>query len=163
MEIARSITLAAPVDRVWDLVANRFHDVGDWASMIDTSTKLPQASGGAGVCDRVCNTAQGVFKEKVTTLDHRTRTLAYIAYEGLPGFVREGGNTWKVRDIGGGRTEVSMRMKFDLNPVADLLMGWMLKRQMGRAATDVLDDLKAYLETGERSAAKRTRMAKLAA
>ncbi|MEM9697151.1 MAG: SRPBCC family protein, partial [Myxococcota bacterium] len=83
-----------------------------------------------------------------------SRIIAYTAYEGLPGFVREGGNTWRVVDLGD-ETEVRMNMRFDLNPVADLFMGWMLKRQMGKAATDVLADLKAYVETGRVSQAKR--------
>lgn len=155
MELTRQISLHAPVDSVWDLLAHRFHEVGLWATAINESGALPTTTGDTGVADRVCDTPDGVFKERMVSFDEATRTFSYLAYEGLPGFVREGGNTWRVRDLGNGKTEVSMHMKFDLNPVAEVLMGWMLKRQMGKAADSVLDDLKVYAETGKVSDRKR--------
>lgn len=154
MEIERTITINAPVDRVWDLLGTRFHEVGSWASVIDASQALDRKTGGTPVADRVCETPQGVFKEHVTAFDADKRTFSYVAYQGLPGFVREGGNTWSVRDLGGDRTEVHFRMKFDLNPIASVLMGWMLKRNMSRAADDVAHDLKVFAETGRVSDAK---------
>lgn len=162
MEIERTVTVNAPADQLWDMLARRFHDVGSWASMIDTSEALERQSGDAGVADRMCITPQGIFKEKVTSFDESKRTFAYIAYEGLPGFVREGGNTWWVKDLGNRRSEVRFRMKFDLHPVASVLMGWMLKRQMGRAADDVAADLKTFAETGRVSKAKVASAAKYA-
>ena len=162
MEIERTITINAPADQVWDLLGNRFHEVGTWASVIDTSEPLSRKTGSAGVDDRVCETPQGVFKEQVTSFDEENRTFAYIAYEGLPGFVREGGNTWWVKDLGPDRTEVRFRMKFDLNPIANVLMGWMLKRNMTRAADDISNDLKVFAETGQLSPAKLAANARLA-
>lgn len=160
MEIARHITIQASPDHVWDLLANRFHAVGDWASIINHSEALNLQSGGTGVADRLCDTPDGVFKEQVTRFDEARRTFSYLVYQGLPGFVREGGNTWQVRDLGRGKTEVSMRMRFELNPVADLLMGWMLKRQMSKAADGVAEDLRIYAETGRVSERKRAARAK---
>ena len=155
MEIERSITIDAPVEHVWDILGHRFHDVGAWASMIDASEALQAKTGASGLSDRVCNTPQGVFKEQLTNFDESKRSFSYLAYEGLPGFVVEGGSTWKVEDLGSNRTEVRVRMKFDLKPIANLLMGWMLKRNMSRLAGDVVHDLKVYAETGEVSEGKR--------
>lgn len=160
MEIARSVTINAPAADVWDLLANRFHEVAQWASIINESDALSTTTGNAGIADRVCDTPDGVFKEQMTSFDEERRTFSYLAYEGLPGFVREGGNTWGVRDIGGGKSEVNMRMKFDLNPIADVLMGWMLKRQMSKAGEGVLDDLKVFMESGSVSERKRVAQAK---
>lgn len=160
MEIERTITLNAPSDQVWDLLANRFHEVGDWASIINKSDALSTQTGTAGVADRVCDTPDGIFKEQVTNFDEQRRTFSYLAYEGLPGFVREGGNTWTVRELSGGKSEVHMKMRFDLNPVANALMGWMLKRQMSKAADGVVDDLKVFAETGTISDRKRAALAK---
>lgn len=162
MEIERSIIITAPASRVWDIVADRFHEVGTWASMIDTSKELALNTGGAGVADRLCNTPQGIFQEKVVNFDEERQTFSYVAYEGLPGFVKEGGNTWWVEAVDDGHTQVRFRMKFDLNPIADVLMGWMLKRQMGRLADDVADDLKVYAETGLVSERKRVAQSKYA-
>lgn len=163
MDIQRNITINAPADQVWDLLANRFHDVGTWASIIGESTALSTQNLATGIADRVCDTPDGVFKEQMTRFDEQARTFAYVAYEGLPGFVREGGNSWGVRDIGDGKTEVSMHMKFDLNPIAAALMGWMMKRQMTKAGEGVLDDLKVYVETGKVSERKAAAMAKFRA
>ena len=160
MKIQRTITLDASSEHVWHILANRFHDVGEWATIINVSERLKTQTGGAGVADRVCDTPDGIFKEQVTSFDEQARTFSYVAYEGLPGFVRKGGNTWGVRAVGRGKTEVHMCMEFDLNPIADVLMGWMLKRQMGKAADGVLADLKVYAETGEVSESKRAALAK---
>lgn len=160
MEIERTVTLNAPSEQVWDLLAHRFHEVGQWAAAINQSSALSTQIGPAGVADRVCDTPDGVFKERVTAFDEQDRSFSYQAYEGLPGFVRQGGNTWRVRDLGSGRSEVHMHMKFDLKPVANLLMGWMLERQMAKAADGVLADLEVYLESGQVSARKRAAQAK---
>ena len=149
IEIERTISIAAPVDHVWDILANRFHEVGTWAAAIDVSGALPRSSGGTSKNDRVCDTPQGIFKERLTAFDEQARTFAYVAYEGLPGFVIEGGNTWWVKSLSNDRTEVKFRIKFDLKPVAGALMGWMLKRQMSKAADGVAADLKVYAETGK--------------
>lgn len=162
MQIQRSITIQAPSEAIWDLLANRFHEVGTWASIINESGALPSQNQHTGIADRMCNTPDGVFKEQMTAFDEEQRTFSYLAYEGLPGFVREGGNTWRVRDIGRGKTEVSMHMKFDLNPVAEALMGWMMKRQMTKAGEAVLDDLKIYAESGQISQRKREALARFA-
>lgn len=160
MELIRRISLQAPIDSVWDLLARRFHEVGVWAAAIDKSGALNVTTGSAGIADRVCDTPDGVFKEQMVSFDETMRTFSYLAYEGLPGFVRRGGSTWRVRDLGGGKTEVSMHMKFLLSPVAEVLMGWMLKRQMGKAADSVLEDLKVYAETGKISDRKRAALDK---
>lgn len=160
MEIERTVTLNAPSEQVWDLLARRFHAVGEWASVINASSALSTRNGPTKVADRVCDTPDGIFKEQMTRFDEDRRTFSYLAYEGLPGFVRQGGNTWSVRELGSGRSEVHMHMKFDLNPIADVLMGWMMKRQMAKAADSVLDDLKVYAETGKVSERKRNALAK---
>ncbi|MEM9488918.1 MAG: SRPBCC family protein [Myxococcota bacterium] len=162
MEIERSFTIAAAPDHVWDILGKRFHEVATWASSIDTSSALDNASRSSGVNDRMCKTAQGVFKEKVTLFDEERRTLAYAVYEGLPGFVREGGNTWWITSLAPRHTEVRFRMKFELSPIANFFMGWMLKRQMGRVADEVATDLKIYAETGTVSTTKSAALAKRA-
>ncbi len=112
------------------------------------------------MADRFCDTADGVVKQRMTSFDEEARSFSYLGYEGLPAIVREGGNAWSVRDIGGGKTEVSMQLKFDLHPIAEALMGWMMKRSMTKAGEGVLDDLKVYLETGRVSARKSAALAK---
>jgi hypothetical protein len=44
-----------------------------------------------------------------------------------------------------------MRMKF--NPVANALMGWMLKRQMSKATNGVIEGLEIYADTVAEAAA----------
>lgn len=163
MEIQRSFVVQAPLESTWDVLAGQFHDVGSWASMIHESKATAAISGTCGVQDRVCDTTDGVFKERVTEMDHEKKTLAYSVYEGMPGFVREGGNRWWLESEGPSETRISFRMKFELNPIAGALMGWMMKRQMSKTADQVCDDLKTYIETGKTSTAKQAAVAKRAA
>ncbi len=162
MEIERRISLDVPADRAWQVVGDRFHDVGAWASMIDTSEAVEGTVGPTGQAHRTCVTPQGTIQEKLVDFDPERRTLAYEVLSGLPGFVRRGGNTWWVSADGPARSEVRFRMAFELSPIAGLLMGWMMKRQMSRMADHVADDLKRFVETGAVSARKAARARRIA-
>jgi len=161
MQIERHTDIGVSLEDAWTLLVERFHEVSAWASMIDESGEAGPPTGGVPVADRVCQTTQGVFKERLTDLDREAWTFGYTAYEGFPGFVREGKNTWWLEPLGTDRTRVSFRMEITLAPVMSVLMGWMMKAQMGRMADQICVDLKHFAETGGPSPEKQRRVAQV--
>lgn len=162
MEIERKFTVNVPVQQVWDILGNRFHDVGDWATGIRASRRL-DATGPAGVPHRQCDVPSlGTITERVDTFDENARTFSYTVIEGAPGFAKHMGNTWWVRPVGDRKTEISFCLRAELKPVADFFMGWMMKRQMSKLCDEVCADLRTFIETGAPSDSKKAALAKAA-
>lgn len=159
MEIKKSLVIDASIERVWDILANDYTNVGAWTAAIDRSAPVDGALlPGAPAYGRVCDTPDGIFKERITAFDEEKRILSYQVEEGLPFFVREGGNTWSLAPVNGGaQTRVEMEMRFLMPWLIEALMGPILRKQMSKAAHIFVDDLKVYAESGQVSARKRTR------
>jgi hypothetical protein len=177
----RSINLdiAAPADRVWDVIGPRFDRIGDWATAIPASTaiparppgsdaattsaaQLPVAAGAinAPVAGRVCQTGIPLIPEVVETLiayDDTGRTLTYQA-SGMPVFVTLARNTWTVIPIDAERCRVNLRARFDTNGLLGLLGRWAILAQTRRTSRHLADDLRRYVETGAPSPRKQRQL-----
>ncbi len=167
MEIERKTVINATADHVWELLGPGFANIGDWFSGVLASEGLPHAASSAQVeatCDiagRVCTTAQGELTERITRYDPDARSFSF-EIEGLPGFVVGASNTFAVRDLGRGRSELSFRVNIELKPVAGVLMGWMFRRKVNETADQILSDFSVYAETGAVSDRKQRTNRKLA-
>lgn len=151
MNIHKLITINAPRERVWDIIATQFGSVGDWVSPVHTSSASsgsPRVPG-APCPGRVCQTDMGPIKEDITEFDESRGVLAYTAEgEKMPFFVKGMLNRWALKPQGDGSTVVEMHMSAKLMPPFGLLMGPMMKRQMGKMAGFAIEELKHFAETG---------------
>ncbi|MEM6956817.1 MAG: SRPBCC family protein [Myxococcota bacterium] len=162
MEIARSFTVDVPVERAWSVLADEFHDVGNWACGIQVSRKLSE-EGPAGIANRQCVVdGMGTITERVTAFDQNARTFSYTVIEGAPGMMRSMGNTWWVESKGVGQTEIRFCIRAEMKPIPAFMMGWMMKRQMNKMCDQICEDLCAYIETGAASDKKQQQLAKAA-
>ena len=160
MEITRTLVVDAPLAHIWSILANDYTTVGQWTSVIKNSEPvLGDVLPGAPAYGRVCDTPDGVFKEKITQFDEERHVLAYEVEQGLPFFVRGGGNTWSLKRLDDARTQVNMHMKFDMPAMVEFAMGWMMRRQMAGTGDRFLEELKVFAEKGEISAAKKQQLA----
>ena len=168
MNISQSVTIDAPAEQVWDVLAHQFYDVDRWLSSVHTSGRrgsvatvgdFPHESGG-----RACDTSLGAFRETVQHYDEKARSLGYSA-EGdkMPFFVKHLQNNWTVTPSGPSRSRVDMALEARLLPVFAQLMGPVLKRQFSKVTSEAVEELKHYVETGEphprKVAAERARQA----
>ena len=162
MEISRSFTVQAPIQDTWEVLGTRFHEAGSWASGIAASRKLGEL-GPAGIAHRQCDIPSlGTITERVDTFDEVNRSFSYSVIEGRPVVANAMGNTWNIEAAGPTHTKISIRIRVELKPVARVLMGWMMKRQMGKLCDEVVDDLRTFIETGRPSPAKQNAVAKAA-
>ena len=148
MQIERQVTIDAPADEVWKVLAHRFGDVSKWASSVSRSTYEPSTSGDTVGSERFCATSFGDLKETIVRYDEAGKSLSYRA-EGLPSVVTEGVNTWAVHPSGNNHSVVSMRAEMTLKPGIGLVVGPVMKLQLGKALGQVVDELKYYVETGQ--------------
>ena len=151
MQIARTLRVEAPVDKVWSILADDYATIGDWARAVEHSAPNPDVAPlpGATVGGRVCTANIGDVTETITTFDPRRRLLAYRAQaKAMPFFVRGLNGRWTL-DAATGGTRVDLGFEADLMPPFGPLMGWAMKRQFATAIDETLQDLKLWAETGQ--------------
>ncbi|MEL6381335.1 MAG: SRPBCC family protein [Cyanobacteria bacterium J06626_18] len=151
MQIKRQITVDTSADKVWEILGPGFEHVADWISAVHLShgrmdgTVLRNAPSSG----RVCETDLGPFKEVILRYDERNRTLAYSA-EGakMPFFVTQMSNTWTVTPVSNHQASVNMRAEISLLPGFNLVMGPVMRLQIGGILSNAVEELKYFAENG---------------
>ncbi len=163
-----SITIDAPPEKVWAIVAHRFDEIGEWSSVIPNSAaidspSIAQNNGGAPIGARACeSTLPGIsnIEETIIAYDEKVRRLTYRATAGVPAFMKSAANTWTVADSGQGKSKVT------IEPVVEVgaLGRWLLlpiRPMLIRSGKQILEDLKHYAETDRPSPRKQRQLGDL--
>ena len=167
------LILAAPAERVWEVIGVGFAGIGDWATVIPSSTALPAgqrlpvaaAVVQAPVAGRVCDTGIRLVPQVTETLvvyDDAHRTLTYEA-SGLPAFMSLARNTWTVTALDENSCRLSLRARFDTRGLSGWLGRWAILAQTWRYSRRLADDLRHYVETGTPSTRKQAQQRRRAA
>ncbi|MEO1118425.1 MAG: SRPBCC family protein [Pseudomonadota bacterium] len=152
MKIRRTVRVNAPIDEAWELAGPGFADVERWASNVFVSTRRDdtRAPETAPVGGRACVTPQGDFDEAILEYDEDQHFVVYsVEGKAIPGFVRSITSTWNLESRGNKVTDVTMTMQADIAQPFAFLMGWMMKKQFGKAIDETFEEYKHYLETGQ--------------
>lgn len=151
MKIQRQFTVNASADRVWEILGPQYDNVAEWVSSVhvshghNTSALLQNAP----CSGRVCETDLGPFKETITHYDEHKRHVAYTAQgEKMPFFVKHLSNSWTVTPLTDNTAKVDMCMKADLLPVFNIVMGPVMRLQMGGILENATEELQYFAETG---------------
>jgi len=164
MEFKKNLTIDAPSDRVWEVVAHEFDQVGIWSSGVATSgpdldAPIPD---GATVGGWVCATPGfGDLNETFASYSEENKQFTFVV-SGMPSFITLAQSTVNVRPIGNDTTDVSLHIQMETNAVGRL-MGPMFSIKLKAALNTFLDELKAYIERDEVSSKKRKQLAKTSA
>ena len=151
MQIKQTFTINTSAETVWAILGHQFDRVSEWASGVyashgrNTGTVLL----GAPSSGRICDTKLGPFKETITQYDEERRILAYTAQgDNMPFFVKGMSNTWTVTPLGQHQAQVEMRMEASLLPVFSLVMGPLMRIQLGGVLKEIQTEMKYFAETG---------------
>ncbi len=145
IQFEREITLNAPASHVWDILANNYEKVGDWATVIPESAPRTDARG--KLAGRTCTSSYGDVKEMITHWDDDQMTYSYEA-DGLPAMFKQGANTWSVVEVDNNTSKVFMELKMEISPLPGFLIGWIMKPKMSKDMDGLMEDLKHYVEKG---------------
>jgi hypothetical protein len=160
--ITAHITIEAPAETVWAVLAHQFDRIGAWATAIPSSSPLPRASPveGAPVAGRVCHTGMRLVTEvteRIVTYDEQRRTLTYQV-ENPPRFLKAARNRWQVEALSDQRTRVTMEATVEPRGVTGWLLYLALRVQLARAVPQFVEDLKHHLEQGRPSPRKQRQL-----
>ncbi|MEM9865992.1 MAG: SRPBCC family protein [Myxococcota bacterium] len=165
MKKAEAIEIEASADRVWEVAAKEFDQIGTWASNVTESRASHEPVAGLRTEDmectgRVCATPQGETKEVFVAYDARARTFTYeITGSAMPGFVERATNTWTVESLGPEVARLTMSVDMQTRGLLGAMMRPMMKVGMGKLLRVNLEELKHYIETGEQHARKQKKAA----
>lgn len=163
LEVTKQFIVDADADELFAKLTTEFTEVGNWVSGIRSSDVNPKygpvADGVAG--GRVCEVdGFGTIDEQLVQYEPASRTFAYTAEAAkIPGFVNDLRNQWRLRPIGGGRTEVNLRLTADVTGPLGAIMKPMMRRKFDKTLDAIGDDLAAYAERGTISARKAKELA----
>ncbi len=161
MNISKEIIVKRPVDEVWEVLGNQFADAYKWARGLDYSKGHGEARfDGAPVNNRTCEVQGfGQIEEELKRFDARNYVLSYEVTDGFPGFIDSAINTWTLTSHGMS-TKVTMDMQMETKGLMGAIMGPMMKMNLSKLVAGVIEDFKAYLETGRPSEFKAKEIAK---
>ena len=152
MQIKQQIIINTSADTVWNILGPQYAYVSEWISAVHQSQGRHNSvvpSSKAPCSGRVCETDLGPFKETIIHYDEANRSLAYSAKgEKMPFFVKQMGNSWKVIPMGANQARVEMCAEIAILPVFNLVMGPMMRLQIGGILKNAVEELKYYAENG---------------
>jgi len=135
---ASHVSVAAPVEEVWDLLAD-FAGISSWASNVSQSSLLTATARGPGAVRRV-QVGRAALRETVVRWEPG-RALAYdIA--GLPSVVAAARNTWTLEPRGPG---TAVTLTGEVETRGGPLVARLVARQVGKAGDELVQSLAAHL------------------
>ncbi|WP_435577875.1 SRPBCC family protein [Gilvibacter sp.] len=161
MEIKKEILINQPIHEVWEVLGNQFTTAYKWARGLTHSegSGKPKLDG-APCSNRTCEVPGfGTIQEDIKKFDSNNYVLAYEVVKGFPGFITTAVNTWTL-ERRGSNTLVCMHLKMQTKGFKGAIMGPMMKMQLNKTVSGVLEDLKIFVETGSPSDYKQKEVAK---
>lgn len=148
--IKQSITIDAPINKVWQILGPEFPDAYKWASSVNHSeAKNNQSVNGSTCSERGCNiSGMGNIKEKILSYSDTEHVLSYQVIEGMPSMVKYMSNTWKLIDLGNGKTKLEMQMEMKTGGIMGAMMKGMMRKKMTKMSNEVVEEFKYYVEMG---------------
>ena len=143
----------APREAVWQVVAEDFADVAEWASVISEATFAGGDQDPSGLLggQRQCFIPAfgSSVKERVVAYDETSGEFAYEVVEGMPPFVTKGYNTWTIEAIDADTTRASATTTMRIAPGTPGSPVGAAKANFAHVLSISLDELVHFVETGE--------------
>ena len=149
--VSSSVLIEAPIEKVWEVIAEEFADIGIWFSGVSHSEGFGVPAGDSPYSIRACKmttTGLDTIKEEITEFDKENYLLRYALFDGLPLFVKNAENIWKLegRDEG---TFVTCTTKMRVTGVLGFATKGMMRRTNRKALESMTEEVKHYIETGQ--------------
>ncbi len=145
------IFIDATPDKVWEILAEDFAGIGKWSSGVSHSEGFGNPIGDSPHSIRACEITAAGFddtKEEILEFDEQNYTLRYSLFDGLPGFVKDAENTWRLTAQGAG-TQVSAKTVMRATGPMGFMMRGIMKGATQKALSSMAEEVKYYIEQGK--------------
>ncbi|WP_299215728.1 SRPBCC family protein [uncultured Aquimarina sp.] len=152
------IIIKAPIEKIWQILAVEFGDIGNWASGVDASEGSGTPINGSTCSERACKINATGFsdtKERITVYDKEGYILKYTLFHGLPGFVKDAYNTWQLLPKDESLTLVKATTEMRATGIMGAMMNGFMTRSTQKVLKAMCQELKYFVEHGEPHPTKR--------
>lgn len=162
MRMKVETTLACSAEHAWKVLGEGFGDIAEWSCGLAESSLDGEL--GVGTV-RTCVSAQsfgpfeaGIVTEELTEFDPGTRSFAYRATSGLPGFIETAGNRWSIHAVDDGnclvRFDATVKAKGVLR-MFEPVLGPMMKLMMRSDIKKLTEEMQYRVAHGKPHPRKR--------
>jgi len=149
IHVQREIVIYKNVDEVWEVMGNQFARVHLWS----TNFKDSKPGGGskfAGLdySERITETARGETIQALDSFDAETHALAYHITKGAPSIAKHASAVWSLKKEDNHTTSAVIAFQLETKGVLGFLMTPLIKKGLSKAALEIAEELKYYLENG---------------
>ena len=149
MRIIKELSIAKPVDEVWEVLGNQFGEIAKWASIISHSEvsgqpKLP----GVNYSIRSTKTTQGDTQQELTGFDPDKHEISYKSISGTPAIIKQVSAHWSLKKEGENNTQLMLDFSAEMKGMGFILAP-IAKIKLGKVGDVLLDDFKYYVENGK--------------
>lgn len=114
-----SIEIDAPVDAVWEVLEDvPSHD--EWQGFLDSAEAVERDDQGRATLVRFIGDIKVRKVETLNRFSYEPKTA--VRWEQIKGDIKSLKGAWELRDLGGGRTEVTFRLEGDPGRVLGMLL-----------------------------------------
>ena len=165
LKVQLSADITAGVDRVWEILAQDFLNIADWARGVESSRDNPEATAvleGAPAGGRYCDVkGLGKIDERIVHFDAEGHEITWTASASkLPDFVSGLQNAVTVKVLDANTTRVTSNISANLSGFMGIFMAPMMKRNLSKTIGGFLEDLDIYAVTGRISETKQRQLAR---
>lgn len=149
MQLTSTHEINATADAVWDVMGERFADIGEWSdTVIASSLDGPLQEGAVRTCElKPTPAASGTIKERITKFDRAGKSFAFDIVDGLPGFMRRVNSEWTIRSLGGPRTQavntLTIEVAWWMRPMLP-----MIRKQFAQTIKSFIPQIEAAAKPG---------------
>lgn len=149
MRIIRKLSIAKPVEEVWEVLGNQFGKIDNWASIISHSeVSGPSKLSGVDYSIRSTKTTQGDTQQELTGFDPDNYSISYKSISGTPPIIKQVEAHWVLKENGTNKTELVLDFKAQMKGLG-FLIAPLAKIKLGKIGDVLLDDFKYYVENGK--------------
>lgn len=148
--VTREGIIEAGIKDAWQKLGPEFADAYKWASIVNHSQANNNESLNGSACSvRGCDIeGTGKTAEKLLDYSESEHMIHYEVVEGKPSMVSYLSNYWKLSPLDEGKTKLIMRMDMIPKGLMGTLMKGMMKMNMKKVASVLMEDFTYYVEKG---------------
>ena len=149
MRIIKELSIAKPVEEVWEVLGNQFGEIDNWASIISHSEVSGQAKlPGVNYSIRSTKTTQGDTQQELTGFNPDKHEISYKSISGTPAIIKQVSAHWSLKKEGENNTQLMLDFTAEMKGLGFILAP-IAKIKLGKVGDVLLDDFKYYVENGK--------------
>jgi hypothetical protein len=150
IHIKKELEISQNVEVVWEIMGKQFAQVDQWSTNFKTS-KPGGSSTFAGLeySERITLTNRGETIQVLDSFDSTKHKLTYHITKGKPGIAKQASAVWSLNTIDANKSTVILEFDMTTKGLLGFLMTPLIKKGIGKSASEIAEDLKYYVENGE--------------